>query len=199
MAILIQCWKKINTESYSATAGVGATRGIEASPQAVRCPSDHLVPSGSPASEVASWLWCLAGLSAERNTPQVSGSDQLTAYRTRRDDRHALTHVTSEPNMVSPLAHPNLKRVATVGNTVTSASVKDGPARWDLGPSLKGKTMETVKYIKIWHVSLTSMWYLLKVTLPQVELSNQGFFISLQSRVMALFFRHIPVIEDHGS
>lgn len=108
-------------------------------------------------------------------------------------------HITSEPNMVSPLAHPYLKRKATVGNTVTSASVKDGPARWDWGPSLKGKTMETVKYVKIWHASLTSMCYLLKVTLPQVELSDQGFFISLQSRVMPLFFRHIPVIEDHGS
>lgn len=175
------------------------TCGIEASPQDVRCPSDHLVPSGSPASQVASWLWCLAGPSAERNTPQVSGSDPQTAYRTRRTTCNNKPHITSEPNMVSPLAHPYLKRKATVGNTVTSASVKDGPARWDLGPSLKGKTMETVKYIKIWHASLTSMCYLLKVALPQVELSDQGFFISLQSRVMPLFFRHIPVIEDHGS
>lgn len=101
------CVGKMNTESYSATARVGAkrtigakqTRGIEASPQAVRCPSDHLVPSGSPASEVASWLWCLAGPSAERYTPQVSGSDQQTAYRTRRDDPHAMTNRRSHLNL----------------------------------------------------------------------------------------------------
>lgn len=100
LAILIQCWKNV-TKSYSATAGANRTIsakqtcGIEASPQALRCPSDHLVPSGSPASEVASWLWCLAGPSAERNTPQVSGSDQQTAYRTRRDDPCAMTNRTS--------------------------------------------------------------------------------------------------------
>ena len=48
-------------------------------------------------------------------------------------------------------------------------------------------------------VSLISVRYLLKVTLPEFELSDQGFLVSLQSRVMPLFFRHIPVIEDNRS